>query len=202
GKMFVLLICILILQDVHTACVVVNVCPENTTVQAEIVDVHNAFRRAVEPSAADMLMMVGYELGENLFFSSSPSSWTSVISAWHFEKSHYRYPNGSTNGQPIGHYTQVTTVYTGLMLSMLLFFLFLFKLKLGNFKRWPPYKVGTSCASCPNNCVDNLCTNPCPYINRFINCPKLKVTNGCNNPLVYAWCPASCKCTTEIVPIY
>ncbi|KAM4567705.1 cysteine-rich venom protein [Fundulus diaphanus] len=235
--MFVLLICILILQDAHTACVVVNVCPENTTVQAEIVDVHNAFRRAVEPSAADMLMMTyslelaataqawvdkcilghgpastrlldGYELGENLFYSSSPSSWTSVISAWHVEKSHYRYPSGSTNGQHIGHYTQVvwnSSYKVGCGLALCpnnIYFYVCHYYRAGNFKRWPPYKVGTSCASCPNNCVDNLCTNPCPYINRFINCPKLKVTNGCNNPLVYAWCPASCKCTTEIVPIY
>lgn len=67
------------------------------------------------------LHYTGYELGENLFYSSSQTAWTSVISAWHDEKSHYRYPNGSTNGQPIGHYTQVTTIYQRLKLIFLLF---------------------------------------------------------------------------------
>uniref|UniRef100_A0A3P9N8K9 ShKT domain-containing protein n=1 Tax=Poecilia reticulata TaxID=8081 RepID=A0A3P9N8K9_POERE len=190
----------------------------NTTVQAEIVNVHNAFRRAVEPAAADMLMMVvlpcvslhypGYELGENLFYSSSPSSWTTVLTAWHNEKSHYLYPNGSTNGQPIGHFTQVvwnSSYKVGCGLALCpnnIYFYGCHYFRAGNFKRWPPYKVGTSCASCPNNCVDKLCTNPCPYINTFINCPRLKVLSGCSNPLVFAWCPASCKCTTEIMPIY
>ncbi|XP_014890228.1 cysteine-rich venom protein isoform X2 [Poecilia latipinna] len=237
GKMFVILICILTLQDVHTACVVQDVCPENTTVQAEIVNVHNAFRRAVEPAAADMLMMTyslelaasaqawvdkctlshgpastrlldGYELGENLFYTSSPSSWTTVLTAWHSEKSHYLYPNGSTNRRPIGHYTQVvwnSSYKVGCGFALCpnnIYFYGCHYFRAGNFKRWPPYKVGTSCASCPNNCVDKLCTNPCPYINSFINCPRLKVLSGCSDPLVFAWCPASCKCTTEIIPIY
>lgn len=35
-----------------------DICPENTVVQAEIVDKHNAFRRAVQPPASDMLKMV------------------------------------------------------------------------------------------------------------------------------------------------
>lgn len=28
----------------------------------------------------------------------------------------------------------------------------------GNFKGWPVYKEGDSCASCPNNCEDRLCS--------------------------------------------
>lgn len=35
-----------------------GICPDNTSVQAEIVDVHNDFRRAVQPPATDMLKMV------------------------------------------------------------------------------------------------------------------------------------------------
>jgi len=50
----------------------------------------------------------GYELGENLFYSSSLDSWTDAITGWHAEVSHYLYPTGSTNGKPVGHYTQVT----------------------------------------------------------------------------------------------
>lgn len=35
-----------------------EVCAENAAVQAEIVDQHNAYRRAVQPTASDMLKMV------------------------------------------------------------------------------------------------------------------------------------------------
>lgn len=47
-------------------------------------------------------------MGENLFYSSSPYSWTKVISSWHSEAANFLYPNGSINGGPTGHYTQVT----------------------------------------------------------------------------------------------
>lgn len=46
-------------------------------------------------------------MGENLFKASVVYSWTDVINAWHSEVNNYEYPTGSTNGQPIGHYTQV-----------------------------------------------------------------------------------------------
>uniref|UniRef100_A0A4W6BKP6 ShKT domain-containing protein n=1 Tax=Lates calcarifer TaxID=8187 RepID=A0A4W6BKP6_LATCA len=217
-------------------CVCADVCPENTTVQAEIVDVHNAFRRAVQPTASNMLKMSyseevaasaqawvdkcilahgapstrklnGYELGENLFYSSSPYSWTDVINAWHSEVSHYLYPNGSTNSQAIGHYTQVvwnSSYRVGCGMTLCpnnIYFYGCHYYRAGNFRRWPPYKAGPTCASCPNACEDKLCTNPCPYINSFINCPNLSVMIGCSNELVYAWCPASCKCTNQIIPI-
>ncbi|XP_019960536.2 cysteine-rich venom protein pseudecin [Paralichthys olivaceus] len=234
--MFALLLCILTLRQVHPACVLVNVCPENAVVQAEIVDRHNALRRAVEPSASDMLMMnysdevaasaqawvdkcilahgapstrmlKGYQLGENLFYSSAPYPWTAVIDAWHSEVAHYLYPNGSTNGQAIGHYTQVvwnSSYKVGCGMALCpnnIYFYGCHYYRAGNFRRWPPYKVGPACASCPGACVDKLCTNPCPYINKYINCPTLKATTGCGNKLVYAWCPAACKCIDKIIPI-
>lgn len=46
-------------------------------------------------------------MGENLFKASAVYSWTDVINAWHSEVNNYEYPTGSTNGQSIGHYTQV-----------------------------------------------------------------------------------------------
>ncbi|XP_047454388.1 cysteine-rich venom protein [Mugil cephalus] len=234
--MFVALICILALRQVHTACVVQDICPQNTTVQAEIVDLHNALRRAVEPTASDMLLMSysdevatsaqawvdqcilahgapstrmlnGYELGENLFYSSVPSTWSSIINVWHSEVSHYLYPNGTTNKHAIGHYTQVvwnSSYKIGCGMALCpnsIYFYACHYYRAGNFRRWPPYKAGPPCASCPNACVDKLCTNPCPYINQFINCPTLKAITGCSNTLVQTWCPASCKCTTEIIPI-
>ncbi|XP_051263632.1 cysteine-rich venom protein isoform X1 [Dicentrarchus labrax] len=217
-------------------CVRADICTENAAAQAEIVDKHNAFRRAVQPTASDMLIMSyseevaasaqawvdkcvlahgapstrmlnGYELGENLFYSSSPYSWTDVINAWHSEVSHYQYPRGSTNSQATGHYTQVvwnSSYKVGCGVTLCpnnIYFYGCHYYRAGNFRRWPPYKAGPPCASCPNNCDDKLCTNPCPYINKYINCPTLKNTTGCSNALVNVWCPASCKCHNEIIPI-
>uniref|UniRef100_A0A667XK13 Cysteine-rich venom protein-like n=1 Tax=Myripristis murdjan TaxID=586833 RepID=A0A667XK13_9TELE len=198
-------------------CVCADICTENPTVQAEIVDQHNAFRRAVEPTAADMLIMAtklylqiipSYAMGENLFFASAPHMWTDVINAWHSEVENYQYPNGSTNGKAIGHYTQVIWCSSNITLWSALkqikwgqkthdFHLF----NRGNFRTVAPYKAGPPCASCPNSCENKLCNNPCPYINRFRNCPALKKQHGCSNTLVYAWCPAECKCNNEIIAV-
>ncbi|XP_026041099.1 cysteine-rich venom protein [Astatotilapia calliptera] len=235
-KMLAFLIYIVAVHQVHSACVLVSVCPQNAMVQAEIVDVHNAFRRAVQPSASDMLIMSyseevaasaqawvdqcildhgapstrllnGYHLGENLFYSSSLKSWTDVINAWHSEVEHYNYPTGSTNGKSIGHYTQViwnSSYKVGCGATLCpnnIYYYGCHYYRAGNFRRWAPYTPGSPCGSCPNNCVDKLCNNPCPYIDHYINCPILKNTTGCSNELVKAWCPASCTCTTEIIPI-
>ncbi|XP_069031430.1 cysteine-rich venom protein [Embiotoca jacksoni] len=212
-----------------------DICPENPAVQTEIVDLHNDFRRAVQPPAADMLMMNysvelaasaqawvdkcilahgepstrmmdGYQLGENLFYASSPYTWARVIYLWYREEVHYLYPSGSTD-EEVGHYTQVVwnssyKVGCGVALCpKSIYFYACHYYRAGNFGRWPPYKAGPPCASCPDDCVDGLCTNPCPIVDHFINCPSLKLAHGCKNILVYMWCPASCKCTNKIIPI-
>ena len=66
------------------------------------------FRQLSSAAMSFLNHRTGYQLGENLFYSSSPYPWTAVINAWHSEVSHYQYPKGSTNDQAIGHYTQVT----------------------------------------------------------------------------------------------
>lgn len=45
-------------------------------------------------------------MGENLFYSSAPMSWTDVITAWHNEVALFKYPKG--DWKATGHYTQVT----------------------------------------------------------------------------------------------
>ncbi|KAM7421481.1 hypothetical protein PAMA_015562 [Pampus argenteus] len=234
--MFALLICILTLVPSEYAAASADICTENTEVQDEIVDVHNEFRRAVQPTASDMLsmsyseeladtiqtwvdhciighgpvssrMINGYQLGENLFYSTKIYSWTDVISAWHSEVENYKYPNGSMNGKEVGHYVQVvwnSSYKVGCGVALCpndIYFYGCHYYRAGNFHGWPPYKVGPPCASCPNNCVDNLCTNPCPYINTYMNCPALSIEHGCWHTQVYDWCHGSCKCKDEIIPI-
>lgn len=45
----------------------------------------------------------------------------------------------------------------------------------------------------------SLTANPCPFSDKYSNCPQLKQQWGCNNPDVASWCPASCKCTNQII---
>ncbi|XP_040923538.1 cysteine-rich venom protein isoform X2 [Betta splendens] len=193
-------------------------------------------RRAVQPPAADMVemsysedlatsaqawidncslshgppstrMINGYELGENLFYSSSPCAWKDVINAWHSEVERYTYPNGSTDGRSIGHYTQVvwnTSYKVGCGMTRCpdgIYYYGCRYYRAGNFRGWPPYKAGSTCASCPDACVNNLCTNPCPYIDHFLNCPEMAISTGCNNLWVGTFCIASCQCAGKIIPI-
>ncbi|XP_036395763.1 cysteine-rich venom protein pseudecin [Megalops cyprinoides] len=209
---------------------------DNLTVQDEILNVHNAFRRNVEPTASNMLKMswsteatksvqawvngcsmshgppstrmIGtYECGENLFKSSTPLPWSEVIQAWHSEVKNYQYPNGSANGGTIFHYTQVvwySSYEVGCAVASCnnsLYFYGCHYYRAGNFKGVPPYTAGPSCSACPDACEDKLCTNPCPYIDKFINCPSLKAEAGCDNSYVSAWCPALCQCNGKIIPV-
>ncbi|XP_067094848.1 cysteine-rich venom protein pseudecin [Osmerus mordax] len=235
--MFLFVVCFLTLHRVHSACnVESNICTNSTAVQMEILDQHNTFRRAVQPTAGDMLKMswseeaaasaqawvdtcsmahgppssrmIGdYECGENLFKSSASYAWTEIVTAWHSEVINYLYPNGSINGQPIGHYTQVvwnSSYKVGCGVAICpgsVYFYGCHYYRAGNFRGVPPYKVGAPCAMCPNACENNLCTNPCPYVNKYPNCAALKAKAGCSNIWVSAFCPALCKCHNEIIPI-
>ncbi|KAJ0066670.1 hypothetical protein NL108_017237, partial [Boleophthalmus pectinirostris] len=178
-------------------------------------------------------LLDGYELGENLFYASSPRNWSDVITAWHNEVRNFKYPHMSTNGRETGHYTQVvwnSSYKVGCAMakctnrpSPIYFYgcryyrayvqkhftdpecvyviadLTWFCFHRGNFKTWHPYTAGKACGMCPNNCVNKLCTNPCPYINRFLNCRALKSVIGSCNDFVTKNCPALCKCPTEII---
>ncbi|XP_042636260.1 cysteine-rich secretory protein 1 [Orycteropus afer afer] len=106
------------------------------TVQEEIVNVHNNFRRHVTPSARNMLKMSWSEdaaqnartltsqcnpvdsyppdrqigenfCGENMFFASYPMSWSSVIEMWYNESKYFTYGKWKRLGKKTDHYTQV-----------------------------------------------------------------------------------------------
>ncbi|XP_073728649.1 cysteine-rich venom protein ophanin [Misgurnus anguillicaudatus] len=156
------------------------------------------------PSSSRMIN--GYELGENLFKSSTVSPWTDVVTAWHSEVNNYQYSTGSTNGKAVGHYTQVvwySSYEVGCAVAQCGSYSFYgcHYYRAGNFRGVPPYSLGTSCADCPDNCEDGLCTNPCPYVNQYANCDQLKKKHTCDHSSVKIWCPASCQCKTEIIPV-
>ncbi|XP_029115902.1 cysteine-rich venom protein [Scleropages formosus] len=213
-----------------------EISPENATVQQQIVDLHNAFRRAVEPTASNMLMMSwseevaasaqkwvsqcalrhgppssrmvwDYQCGENLFLSDSIMAWSDVVGAWHSEVKNYQYPSGSKNGGQIGHYTQVVwygSYKVGCGVAACensIYFYGCQYFRAGNFRGVPPYTAGPPCGECPNNCEDKLCTNPCPYTDKYRNCPQMMQEGGCGNTFVKAWCPALCECQNKIKPV-
>ncbi|XP_078502865.1 cysteine-rich venom protein pseudechetoxin-like [Lissotriton helveticus] len=60
-----------------------------------------------------------------------------------------------------------------------------------------PYESGKPCGRCPGHCDAGLCTNPCLYNDKYINCESLK--QDCESDyLVKIGCQATCKCPTEI----
>nr|XP_020646297.1 uncharacterized protein LOC110077519 [Pogona vitticeps] len=61
-----------------------------------------------------------------------------------------------------------------------------------------PYKKGPPCGDCPHNCEDKLCTNPCKYRDRQLNCADTIREYGCEQDWVQKDCKASCECQTEI----
>ncbi|KAJ3597734.1 hypothetical protein NHX12_001251 [Muraenolepis orangiensis] len=211
-------------------------CPDNPTLKNLIVEVHNSYRRSVQPPAANMLKMTydddvaasaqqwldsciidhgppstrlidGYEMGENLLKSTYNLKWDEVIALWHAEVANFQFPNISTNGKEIGHYTQVVwnssyQVGCGVTKCGEAYFYGCQYYRAGNYIAWDPYQRGPPCAACPESCENKLCTNPCPYVNEYINCPELRVQFGCSNSYVSEWCPAACQCHDHIIPIY
>nr|2A05_A Chain A, Cysteine-rich secretory protein-2 [Mus musculus] len=55
-----------------------------------------------------------------------------------------------------------------------------------------------SCASCPNNCENGLCTNSCDFEDLLSNCESLKTSAGCKHELLKTKCQATCLCEDKI----
>ncbi|NXG63378.1 CRIS2 protein, partial [Hemiprocne comata] len=206
--------------------------------QKLIVDTHNALRRAVKPTASNMMRMgwnssaaenaqnwanrctlshspvhlrrTNASCGENLFMSSGPTPWPHAIQAWYDEEKDFEYGKGAkTPGATIGHYTQVVW-YNSYQIGCAVAFCPNSRYKyfyvcqycpLGNNQMQiaTPYKSGPKCGDCPGHCDRGLCTNPCEYQDFSANCRTLKMLFGCDHPLVKEKCPATCRCTTQII---
>ncbi|KAK1806363.1 hypothetical protein P4O66_004882, partial [Electrophorus voltai] len=109
----------------------------------------------------------GYQMGENLFQSTTPLTWTDVVTAWHSEYKNYKYGFGSINGKSIGHYTQVVwyssyKVGCGIAKCGDRYFYSCRYYRAGNFNGVAPYTEGVPCSACPQACEDKLCSK-CHY---------------------------------------
>ncbi|KAM8777466.1 cysteine-rich secretory protein 3-like [Rhynchonycteris naso] len=208
-------------------------------VQIEIVNTHNDLRRSVFPPASNMLKMewdskaaenaqkwadkcifshskkqdrtIGERsCGENLFQSSYPVSWTSVIQNWFAEKENFVYGLGPKHADEMtGHYTQVVW-YSSFKVGCGFAYcpnqetaehLFVCQYcPAGNIRSNLsfPYLQGTPCASCPKDCDHGLCLNSCEYQDMYSNCKDLKDNFGCEESLVKNNCKGSCNCSGKI----
>ncbi|XP_062293691.1 serotriflin-like [Scomber scombrus] len=146
--------------------------------------------------------------GENLYMSSWQNTWSNAIQSWYDEVNDFRYGVGSVNGGVIGHYTQLAWYRSNQIgcamaycpNSQYKYFYVCHYCPPGNVGQTSrPYKAGPSCGDCPNACDNKLCTNPCPYTDQYSNCPELKQQWGCSHGDVASWCPASCKCSSQII---
>nr|ADK39237.1 CRiSP-Cwar1 [Caribicus warreni] len=211
----------------------------NPDQQKVIVDEHNDCRRTVQPTASNMLRMEwdpkaqqtasnvakkcvldhspvsertidGVVCGENLFFSSNPVDWKSVVESWDKEKSNFIYGEGPKDPEKmIGHHTQVVwyrSYKVGCDLAycpnqpVYKYLNVCHYCPAGNVqgREYVPYKRGKPCGDCPKACDNGLCTNPCKANNDLSNCDSLKKQVGCDHPIMKG-CKASCQCTTEII---
>ncbi|XP_023964142.1 serotriflin-like [Chrysemys picta bellii] len=127
----------------------------NVDNQKVIVDKHNDLRRAVNPTARNMLKMVwnpeaannaqrwadqckmsispsnervvnGVFCGENILQATYPQSWSDAIQTWYNQVSNFKYGTGAIkDNAPIGGYTQVVWYHS--------------------------YQIGCAVAYCPQN---------------------------------------------------
>ncbi|XP_020646264.2 cysteine-rich venom protein [Pogona vitticeps] len=207
-------------------------------IQKDIIDKHNAIRRSVKPTASNMLKMTwdpkasetakkwvskckegispaeerivdGIYCGENVYQSTTPTSWENIIQYWGTKASNFRYrigPVGDLNGSDI--YTQLiwyNSHRVGCAAAVCKDQLTPFRYichycPAGNRKPLmrTPYKAGRPCEACPNSCENKLCTNSCKYADRITDCDVLLGMSSCSEELMKTNCKATCTCKTEI----
>uniref|UniRef100_UPI0037E7B488 cysteine-rich secretory protein 2-like n=1 Tax=Semicossyphus pulcher TaxID=241346 RepID=UPI0037E7B488 len=144
--------------------------------------------------------------GENLYMSSHKQTWTHAVNAWYAEVKNWNYTIGSTNGLAVGHFTQVIwyrSNYIGCGFAVCpnseyKYHYVCHYCPPGNYLDEQPYNTGAPCASCPNHCKDNLCTNPCDHYDWYSNCQRIVAMFGCKY-FVPRVCGATCNCRDKIV---
>ncbi|XP_078506076.1 cysteine-rich secretory protein 3-like [Lissotriton helveticus] len=169
---------------------------DNADIQNAICNKHNELRRIVDPPASDMRKMVWskeaaanakkvaekcifnhssaeermigtIECGENLYKTTKPVPWETLIQGWFNEYQNFTYGIGATKpGAKVGHYTQVvwnesskigcaSKQCSNFVLAVCQY------APAGNYadRITTPYTKGIPCSKCPDNCDKGLCTN-------------------------------------------
>nr|XP_056712797.1 ancylostoma secreted protein-like [Euleptes europaea] len=151
----------------------------------------------------------GLVCGENIFLASYPSPWSNVIQVWYNGKSNFKYGVGAIDSKKsIAGFTQIVW-YNSYQIGCSVayckdkgypYFYVCQYCPAGNMvnQMATPYKKGTPCGDCPNNCENKLCTNPCKYNDLISNCQQMKNLFSCKEQLLIEKCQASCNCATEI----
>ncbi|XP_054826618.1 serotriflin-like [Eublepharis macularius] len=150
------------------------------------------------------------ECGETIYQANHVTQWTDVIDFWKGGKKDFMYGVGAKDPRRnIFGYTQLIWYNSYIVGCAAAYcpditFPFVYICQYcpgGNLMSQipTPYKKGPSCADCPKNCEDKLCTNPCKYKDTILNCNELKSIFSCKKRLLVNGCQATCRCKTEIV---
>ncbi|XP_066170757.1 cysteine-rich secretory protein 2 [Sylvia atricapilla] len=161
-------------------------------------------------SPRDKRVINGVTCGENVLLSSYPRTWADTIQVWYSQSSNFKYGYGPISKNiNVESYTQLIwydSYKVGCGVSYCPsgpynYFYVCQYCPAGNnpMQIAMPYRSGPKCADCLGHCDKGLCTNPCKYQDLLGNCKNLKMLFGCSHSLVKKKCPASCKCTTQII---
>ncbi|XP_075606542.1 cysteine-rich venom protein DIS2 [Balearica regulorum gibbericeps] len=161
-------------------------------------------------SPRDQRVINGATCGENVLLSSYPRTWADAIQVWHSQSSNFKYGYGATSKNVnIENYSQLIW-YNSYQIGCAVaycprnqfnYFYVCQYCPPGNnaMQIATPYKSGPKCADCPGHCDRGLCTNPCQFQDDFGNCRNLKTLFSCGHSLVKQKCPATCRCTKQIM---
>ncbi|XP_073529041.1 cysteine-rich venom protein-like [Phyllobates terribilis] len=148
-----------------------------------------------------------YGCGENLYMSTNNATWAHAIVTQFDEYRDFEYGKGAkTKTSVVGHYTQIvwaTSWEVGCAVARcpgkdFEYYYVCQQCPAGNVNSVAyPYKSGIGCADCPNNCKNDLCTNPCLAENKFTNCNAL-VKYCKSSDTIAKGCKASCTCENKI----
>ncbi|XP_042527812.1 cysteine-rich secretory protein 1 [Dipodomys spectabilis] len=148
--------------------------------------------------------------GENVHMEPFPISWSEVIETWYNESRHFKYGEWTMDDDvKTNHYTQLVWASSYLIGCGVAscrknrepqYIYICHYCHEGNDPDMinMPYKKGSWCGDCPDQCEDKLCMNPCFYFDEYQDCEKKARILGCTHPTINLLCPATCMCTTEI----
>ncbi|GAU93558.1 hypothetical protein RvY_05484-1 [Ramazzottius varieornatus] len=152
--------------------------------------------------------VAGQSCGQNLLRTvSGPFSWDDVLKIWSTDEARsFRYGHHGNSMQTVGHYTQMvwaSTYQVGCAYRNCGYWQIYVchYCPSGNLRgeEMRPYKSGSSCSACPNDCEGNLCRNYCPYVDYYSNCDSVSRRHDvCSRPGISSFCGATCKCKGKI----